>query len=88
MGLIPFLVGAILGLRFKVSILIPVVLIGSVAIFGVGIAKGENFLSILIAAFLMTIALQIGYLAGAFMLFALTNTHIREADVMAMPQRR
>jgi len=60
-----FLIGATLGLRFKVFILIVPIIIGLVAIVGVGIASGNGVGFILFVAFLGLTALQMGYVAGA-----------------------
>jgi hypothetical protein len=88
--IIAAIIGAILGLRFKVSILAPVFLISSAAIFGTGIAHGEKPLSNLLAAFLATSTLQLGYLAGAFIQLVVTKIRARKgpSNIIAIPQRR
>ena len=84
------IIGAIFGLRFKVSILVPVFLISAAAIFGMGIALGEKPLPILLAAFLATTTLQMGYLAGAVMQLVVSKIRARKdpSDIIAIPQRR
>jgi hypothetical protein len=84
------IIGAVLGLRFKVSILVPVFLISSAAIFGTGIAHGEKPLSILLVAFLATTTLQMGYLAGAFIQLVVAKIRVRKdpSDIIAISQRR
>ena len=56
--------GAVLGFRFKVFVLVPAIALSSVASWGVGIAHGNSFWSILLATFFVMTALQIGYFAG------------------------
>jgi hypothetical protein len=58
------LVGAMLGLRFKVLILVPAIIIGSAAAFGFGIAHSSSLWSILLAIAVTSTALQMGYLGG------------------------
>ena len=84
------LIGAMLGLRFKVFILVPAISISSVAIFGIGIAHGSGIWSVLLAAFLAITALQIGYLAGATVHFGITRARVRKdaSGIIAVPQRR
>jgi hypothetical protein len=60
-----FLIGAILGLRFRVVVLIAPVIVGFVAIVAVGIASGNGAGLILFVVFLGLTALQLGYVAGA-----------------------
>ena len=84
------LIGAILGLRFKVLILVPAFVISSVAIFGIGIAHGDNLSSILLTAFFAITALQMGYLAGALICSIVVKTRARKdlSGVIAVAQRR
>jgi hypothetical protein len=58
------LAGAVLGLRFKVMILVPAVTLTMLfaAIFGV--TRGDRFWSIAVAMILLGTAIQVGYLAG------------------------
>jgi len=58
------LIGAVLGMRFKILILLPATVIGSSATLGVGVAHSDGFWSILLAMVLAIAALQVGYLAG------------------------
>ena len=59
------LIGTILGLRFKVLILVPSIAIGSTATLGAGMAFDNSHWTILLAPVLVIIALQIGYFVGA-----------------------
>jgi len=59
-----FLIGAVLGMRFKVLILIPAIGLAWIVILAAGIAREDNVSAILIAAVLASSCLQIGYLCG------------------------
>ena len=84
------LIGAILGLRYKVLILVPAFIISSVAIFGTGMARSDNPLSILLTVFLATTALQMGYMAGALICSIVAKTRARKdlSSVIAVAQKR
>jgi hypothetical protein len=84
-----FLIGAILGLRFRVLVLIAPVIIGFVAILAVGIASGSGAGFILFAVFLGLTALQLGYVAGAVIGSFATRSHAREntAKIIAIEPR-
>jgi hypothetical protein len=62
--MIAILIGAILGSRFKVFVLVPATVIGSAVTLGAGMAYSESLWSVLLAMVLTTAALQIGYLAA------------------------
>jgi hypothetical protein len=72
-----FLIGAILGLRFRVVVLIAPVVIGFVAIVAVGIASGNSAGFILFVVFLGLTALQLGYVTGAVIGCFATKSHAR-----------
>ena len=59
-----FLIGATLGFRFKVLILVPAIAIGSAATLGAGMANDNGAWPILLALVLVITALQIGYFGG------------------------
>jgi hypothetical protein len=59
-----FLVGAVLGMRFRVLILIPAIGFAMVVVLAAGIASGASLAAILTAAVLASICLQFGYLGG------------------------
>jgi hypothetical protein len=79
--LLAFLLGAILGMRFKVLILIPVIAFALIAILVGGVTRGDTLSSILIAIVLVSIGLQIGYLALA------RAGRLRKSSVQARPAR-
>ncbi len=58
------LIGALLGLRFKVFILVPAIFIGSVATFGVAVTHNISFWLTLLALIMEIAALQVGYIVG------------------------
>ena len=84
------LIGAILGLRYKVLILVPAFVISSVAIFGTGMARSDSPSSILLTVFLAITALQMGYMAGALICSIVAKTRARKdlPSVIAVAQKR
>ncbi len=56
--------GAVLGLRFKVLVLVPALAIASATSVGIAQVYGNTFWSILAAMALTSIGLQLGYLGG------------------------
>jgi hypothetical protein len=66
------LVGAALGVRFKVLILIPAVAFAFIATVVAGVARGDSASAILIAAVLAGSSVQIGYICGIFGRYGLT----------------
>jgi hypothetical protein len=70
------LIGALLGQRFRVLILVPAIVIASAAILAFGMAHNNNLWSILLVTALTITALQLGYLGGTVIRFAITGAHI------------
>ena len=64
LAIISAFAGIALGLRYKVMILIPAVALLMMFATIVGIARGDNFWSIIWAVAILGTAIQIGYLAG------------------------
>ena len=62
-------IGATLGLCFKIFSLVPVTAIGSAVLCHLGVAHGNDFWTILLTLILAIIALQVGYIMGAFVRF-------------------
>lgn len=83
-------IGAILGLRFKVFVLVPAIVLSSVASCTIGIAHGNSLWSILLVVFFVATALQIGYFAGTAILFGVARVRARKlpSRVIAVAQRR
>jgi len=63
--LLAILVGAVLGMRFKVLVLIAAIGLTVPAILAAGIIRGDSVASFAVTAILAGTCLQIGYLAGA-----------------------
>jgi hypothetical protein len=69
-AILSFLLGAMLGHRFKVLILAPAIAVAAVVAIAIGIARAEDVWFIGITVVLVTASLQIGYLCGTI-IFAL-----------------
>jgi hypothetical protein len=83
-------IGAIFGMRFRVFVLIPTILVSSTAIFGTGIAQSENPWGALLTALLVITALQVGYLTGATVYFVVARARARKDQtglIVATPRR-
>jgi hypothetical protein len=61
-------VGAVLGLRYKVLVLVPSP--GVIAVALAGVAHGDGAWSILLSSVAMATVVQLGYLLGVFTRFA------------------
>ena len=84
--LLAFLLGAVLGMRFKVFILIPAIGFALIALLAGGIARGDNVSAILIAAVLSSSSLQIGYLGGILTRYSIAIARagrLRKASLQA-----
>jgi hypothetical protein len=68
--LLAILVGAVLGMRFRVLVLIPAIGLTVATILAAGMIRGESVASFAITAILAGSGLQIGYLAGAIARYA------------------
>jgi hypothetical protein len=64
LAVISFLAGIALGLRYKVVILVPAVILVVIFAMIVGIARGDHFWSIILAMVIVGTAVQLGYLVG------------------------
>lgn len=83
------LIGAMLGLRFKVLVLVPANVIGSAATLGFGIMHSSSLWSALLVMALAITALQMGYIGGTAIRFAVVRPIKRENSPhgVAMAQR-
>jgi hypothetical protein len=81
------LIGATLGFRFTVLILVPAIGFAVLGVAGIGIARGDQGNEMIITMILIAAVLQIGYLLGAvaraIVVFSMAP---READLG--PRRR
>jgi hypothetical protein len=66
LAVISAIAGAVLGLRFKVLILVPAVMFAVMFAAVVGIARTDSVLSVVLLMAAVGAAVQIGYLAGIF----------------------
>jgi hypothetical protein len=73
--ILSFLLGAILGLRFKVLVLLPVSALAAIFGIAVGIASGASASTVLIAVVLTAICLQCGYFCGIMARYAMAAAH-------------
>jgi uncharacterized protein YqgC (DUF456 family) len=62
--LLVFLSGAVLGMKFRVFVLAPGIGLSVLAVLALGCARGASLPTLLVAATLAVVAVQIGYLAG------------------------
>lgn len=61
-----FLCGAVLAFRFTVIVLYPIIGFGTIFTLILGIAAGHSLSSLCLGILVVSVALQIGYLFGAF----------------------
>jgi hypothetical protein len=66
------LFGAVLGMRFKVLILVPAIGFAAVAVLAGGLATNATLPAILLAAVLASIGLQVGYFGGIVTRYSMT----------------
>jgi hypothetical protein len=72
------LIGTLLGLRFKVLILVPAIAICLPVTFAIGLAHNDSIWFVLFATVLAAITLQVGYLTGATIRFVITAMGVRK----------
>ena len=76
LAIVGSLVGAVLGLRFRIIILWPVIAIGLIAITGLDVARGTPLAALALEAAIATTAIQVGYLCGAALRLVLAANRI------------
>jgi hypothetical protein len=89
LALLSFLIGALLGMRFKVLILIPIGL-AITAVVVIAIARGDGLSTMLLAEALVLCCLQIGYLGGLltrYMLVLARAASMRRSSLQANSAR-
>jgi len=77
-----FLVGCGLGLRFKVLILVPAVASAMLGAAVAGIARGDEYWSVVVAMILFGTAVQFGYLAGIIAREAVASARARRREAV------
>jgi hypothetical protein len=80
------LIGALLGLRFKVLILVPAIVFSSAATLGIGMAHSSSVWLVAFAMVLAITALQMGYLAGAVIHFVIAGMRKELPRMIAVAQ--
>src|SRR5216684_9146850 len=75
------LAGAALGLRFKVMILVPALILTMLFAAIVGVTRGDQFWSIAVAMILLGTAIQVGYLAGILVRAKIASVRAQRAAV-------
>lgn len=81
------LVGAVLGMRLKVFVLVPAIGFFLIAIVGVGAARGDAFSTIASAMALAAISVQLGYLSGSATRFVLVASRVSRRHKSLRPTR-
>ncbi len=64
--IVSVLAGMAIGLRFKVLMALPVMLVAALSTGAVTVAQGEHLWAILSAIVLSSVGVQVGYLCGTF----------------------
>jgi hypothetical protein len=64
LAIIGVVVGVVLGLRYKILILVPALPFAMILAIAVGVGRADTFWSIVLTAVALVIAVQLGYLAG------------------------
>jgi hypothetical protein len=70
LAIISILIGATLGLRFKVLVLLPAIIFAGFAILVGGLAYSSSFSSIVAASAIAISGLQLGYLGGSVIFYS------------------
>jgi len=83
-AILSFLLGAVLGHRFKVMILAPAIIIGAAVVITFGIAQAEDAWLIGLTVILVGVCLQNGYLCGTVMVVLAVASRARIRDRILM----
>jgi hypothetical protein len=86
LSMISLLVGAALGQRFKVMVLMPAIAIVLVLAVGTGVAHAQTAWSIVLMAVAAATCLQIGYLIGIFIRHVLVAALSRRSSPLTSPE--
>ncbi len=71
-------IGVAFGLRFRIFVLVPIILLDLVAISAIGIAQGSSIWSITLANIIGATCLQLGYLGGALLKVLISTGRLGE----------
>jgi hypothetical protein len=86
-----FLLGAVLGQRFKVLILGPSIAFGAVVAIAVGVGRAEDVWGIVLTVILVSTSLEIGYLSGTIinsLMIAERATQIERSSELEQAESR
>ena len=84
LAILSFLIGAVFGLRFKVMVVMPLVVIGGLMIGVVTLISGQAE-NTLLAILAFAGALQAGYMFGSFTRFTLAAMRVSRDEPARMP---
>jgi hypothetical protein len=79
LAILAALLGAVLGLRFKVPALMPVIVVGLILIIGGALAFGIEFWRTVLCVIVAATALQMGFLGGSGLRFLIAATRVGPA---------
>jgi hypothetical protein len=71
------LLGAVFGLRFRVLVLLPAILLGVLSVAVISATSGTPVSTMVINATAWTVAIQFGYLGGLFTRFIMVAARLR-----------
>jgi hypothetical protein len=77
-----FLLGCALGLRFKVLVLVPAVTLAMLDATVIGISRGDQYWSVVVAVILFGTAVQLGYLAGIVTRGGISSVRARRRETV------
>lgn len=86
LSMISFLVGAALGQRFKVMVLMPAMAIVLVLAAGTGVTHAQTAWSIVLTTAIAATCLQIGYLIGIFIRHVVVAALSRRSSPLTSPE--
>ncbi len=83
------IIGVLVGTRFNVFLLVPLVTIGLAAILGIGFARAGDPWVILLTAFGTITAMQMGYFAVTLIGYVAAKVRVRKnaAEITVIPPR-
>jgi hypothetical protein len=84
-GLLGVLIGAVLGLRFKVFVLVPVICGASAVVVIGGIARGDTLWRLAFTMVVIATALQMGYFLGNVIRLVTGAARASDHDRVSMP---
>lgn len=70
------LVGAVLGIRFRIHVMAPAVLLGLITIAIIAVVEGAAISSALATMAVYVVAMQLGYLGGLFARFCMAAARV------------